>query len=301
MDASRDPRSSLAEPRKHVERIVDYYTQAGPDYSQWSKQFNMHFGFYRWGMNPFDLEGMLERMNYEVLRLLALGPRVPQRILDLGCGLGATLRYAAASLPSVRAYGLTLVPWQAQQALELSSHETASARTAFVVGDYTATPFPAESFDGVYALESSCYAPGESKESLLREAWRVLKPGGTLVIADAFLKARRRMAPWTSACYRALCKCWSLETLGDLQKFTACARSMGFTDLVLENISKNVTPSVLHVPVVAARFGIKELLLNRSKLSSKRWGHLVAGILLIAFTLDRTRSGYFMISARKPR
>ena len=29
-----------------------YYEEAGPDYATWSPNFNMHFGFFRRGMNP---------------------------------------------------------------------------------------------------------------------------------------------------------------------------------------------------------------------------------------------------------
>ena len=36
-----------------------YYEEAGPDYAAWSPGFNMHFGFFRWGMNPFHREAML--------------------------------------------------------------------------------------------------------------------------------------------------------------------------------------------------------------------------------------------------
>ena len=35
--------------------LVTYYTEAGMDYRAWSRNFNMHFGFYRWGMNPLAL------------------------------------------------------------------------------------------------------------------------------------------------------------------------------------------------------------------------------------------------------
>ena len=54
--------------------LEQYYSEAGPDYAAWSKAFNMHFGFFRWGMNPFRREAMLEQMNREVLDRLRLNP-----------------------------------------------------------------------------------------------------------------------------------------------------------------------------------------------------------------------------------
>jgi hypothetical protein len=40
--------------------LIAYYENAGPDYGQWSSGFNMHFGYYRFGLNPFRRESMLE-------------------------------------------------------------------------------------------------------------------------------------------------------------------------------------------------------------------------------------------------
>jgi cyclopropane fatty-acyl-phospholipid synthase-like methyltransferase len=284
----------------HSERIVDYYTEAGPDYSLWSRQFNMHFGFYRMGMNPFDLEGMLDRMNFEVLDRLCVDAASPQHLLDMGCGLGATARYAARMLPQATLSGLTLVPWQAERAAALNRATGVEGRVRVVRGDYAAAPFPAESFDGVYALESSCYAPGSAKEPLVREMFRLLKPGKRFAVADAFLKTERWMDPLTRACCKALYECWSLETLGEIHQFARFLQAAGFREIRIENISRNVTPSVLHVPRPMIRFILRELRNPRPNRARKRWGNMMAGLFLILFALDRSRSGYFMVSGAKP-
>jgi len=59
--------------------LEEYYTEAGADYAAWSPEFNMHFGYFRWGMNPFDRERMLEQMNVEVLHRLHLERETPAR------------------------------------------------------------------------------------------------------------------------------------------------------------------------------------------------------------------------------
>src|ERR1017187_7789813 len=118
----------------------------------------------------------------------------------MGCGLGATARYAAAIMPNVRVHGITIVPWQAHRAVEMNRQVPSEGRVSIVTADYTATPFAENSFDGVYALESSCYAPGHAKEPLVREMHRVLKPGRRFVVADAFLKTTRRMGRFTRTC-----------------------------------------------------------------------------------------------------
>src|SRR5258708_38988724 len=63
-----------AAPASAVPRIglEQYYSEAGPDYAAWSREFNMHFGYYRAGLNPLHRESMLEQMNAEVLARLHL-------------------------------------------------------------------------------------------------------------------------------------------------------------------------------------------------------------------------------------
>src|ERR1700689_4474531 len=100
--------------------LEQYYREAGPDYAAWSREFNMHFGYYRAGANPLDRESMLEQMNAEVLARLHLDDVAEPRLLDLGCGLGATLRSFAHRLPRAHLLGLTRVPWQVEQAHALN-------------------------------------------------------------------------------------------------------------------------------------------------------------------------------------
>ena len=84
-----------------------YYEEAGPDYAAWSPDFNMHFGYFRWGMNPLRREAMLEQMNQEVLGRLRLPGHSAVRVLDMGCGLGATLRSIARRVPDADLNGIT--------------------------------------------------------------------------------------------------------------------------------------------------------------------------------------------------
>ena len=44
-----------------IERVIEFYEEASLDYGHWSRDFNMHLGFYRRGLNPFDREQMLEQ------------------------------------------------------------------------------------------------------------------------------------------------------------------------------------------------------------------------------------------------
>ena len=71
------------------DRLIAYYEEAGPDFAQWSAAFNMLFGYYRAGLNPFRREPMLSELNRQVLDRLILeriqlrmGERAGVRISD---------------------------------------------------------------------------------------------------------------------------------------------------------------------------------------------------------------------------
>ncbi len=56
----------------------------------------------------------------EVLARLRVEDIAEPRLLDLGCGLGATLRSFARRLPHAHLLGMTRVPWQVEQARALN-------------------------------------------------------------------------------------------------------------------------------------------------------------------------------------
>jgi MPBQ/MSBQ methyltransferase len=253
-----------------------YYEEAGPDYAAWSPNFNMHFGFFRWGMNPLRREPMLEQMNREIMHRLHLAADSPARVLDMGCGLGATLRSFARALPLADLNGITLVPWQLQQGCQLNQSCTEGHNITITLGDYENTSQPSQSFD---AVESSCYAHAANKSALLQEAHRLLRPGGRIVVADGFLGPGKLRGPQKSF-YRQLCECWVIETLGEVDKFTTELYRLGFNDIVVEKMQAHVTPSVLHVPFVTLKFLLTTVLFGRRKMTQARWNNILAPILL---------------------
>ena len=148
------------------EQIISYYEGAGPDYFAWSKNYNMHFGYYEKGMNPFSLEPMLERLNSEVLQRLEIEKNSQSHIADFGCGLGASLRYCAKQYPQAKLKGVTIVPWQVEQGNFLCSTSGLTDRLKIIESDYTHTPIASNSLDGVFAIESGCYADGDAKSAI---------------------------------------------------------------------------------------------------------------------------------------
>jgi SAM-dependent methyltransferase len=274
-----------------------YYEEAGPDYAAWSPHFNMHFGFFRWGMNPFRREAMLEQMNQEILhRLRVTGPSV--RILDMGCGLAATLRSFARSHPKADLCGVTLVPWQLEQGRQLNLACPEGRHITMTLGDYQHTTYPSATFDAVYAIESSCYAEAANKSAFLYEAHRLLGPGGRIVVADGFLGPGKLRGPQRSI-FRKLCECWAIDTLGEVDQFARELERLGFRDILVEPMQARVTPSVLHVPWVTLKFLLTTVLFGKRKMTRARWNNILAPILLPFVGSPIGPMAYYIISATR--
>jgi MPBQ/MSBQ methyltransferase len=279
--------------------LEEYYREAGPDYAAWSREFNMHFGYFRTGINPLRREAMLEQMNAEVLARLHVDAIPQPRLLDLGCGLGATLRSFARRLPGAKLVGLTRVPWQVEQATALCHAAGCADRVRILEGDYEDTILPRACYDGIHAIESSCHAHSPDKAALLSEAHRLLRPGGRLVVADAFLTHNRPLNPLQQRIYRTLCACWVIQELAQLPLFTARLEQLGFTGIVVENLQLRVAPSVAHVPWVTLKFLFTDVLFGKRTMTRARWNNVLAPILLPLVSAPLGPMCYYMISATK--
>jgi MPBQ/MSBQ methyltransferase len=279
--------------------LEQYYSEAGPDYAAWSAEFNMHFGYFRFGANPLDREAMLEQMNAEILSRLHVDDIPEPRLLDLGCGLAATLRSFARRLPQARLVGLTRVPWQVEQARTLNQADGCGDRIRVLEGDYEDTILPRASYDGVYALESSCHAHGADKRAFLAEAHRLLRPGGRLIVADGFLSAKCFPTALQQRIYQRLCECWVIEELAQLDLFTAQLEKLGFTNITVENLQMRVASSVAHVPWVTLKFLLTDVIFGDRQMTRARWNNVLAPALLPVVSAPFGPMTYCMIAATK--
>ncbi|MBD2662892.1 methyltransferase type 11 [Richelia sinica FACHB-800] len=108
------------------------------------------------------------------------GVTTAENILDVGCGIGGSSLYLADKF-GAKATGITLSPVQAKRATERAIAANLSHRSEFLVANALEMPFVDNSFDLVWSLESGEHMPDKVK--FLQECYRVLKPGGTLIMA----------------------------------------------------------------------------------------------------------------------
>ncbi len=106
----------------------------------------------------------------------------PRCILDLGCGTGSTTLMLKQSFPQAQVIGLDLSPYM----LVMADHKakTAGLEIQWCHGSAEATGFPDASFDLVTASLLFHETPPTVSKSILREAFRLLRAGGEVLILD---------------------------------------------------------------------------------------------------------------------
>jgi ubiquinone/menaquinone biosynthesis C-methylase UbiE len=112
----------------------------------------------------------------------ALGLQPGDDVLDIGSGPGLLACEMAAGVdPGGSVHGID--PSDSMLALAQRRERAAKSRTvAFSAGDACALPFSADSFDA--AVSTQVYEYVADVPAALGEAYRVLRPGGRLVILD---------------------------------------------------------------------------------------------------------------------
>lgn len=219
-------------------RIARYYDRTQVLYARlWSRR-GTHYGF--WDPGTRSHRQAIRNLDRFVADRLGLSPG--SRVLDAGCGVGGTSLHLAEEQGHA-VVGITLSREQARRALRMRARSPARQRVAFCRSDYLASAFPDACFDGVVAVESSCYA--EPKLAFLREAHRLLRPGGRLVVSDGFLACEPRGSG--RADYERFLAGFALRGLATLDGFAADLREAGFTEIRCDDRQHAVLPSARRI------------------------------------------------------
>jgi SAM-dependent methyltransferase len=139
------------------------------------------------------LDVVVDRLEYRAtqpifLKILAeyldrIGPHTLKDVLDMGCGTGFVARQLGQRKHfHGRVLGVDLSPHLVEAATRLSREEGLSEKVRFSVGDTRSIDLPDASFDAVlpHTLVSHVY----DAAAVIREAARVVRPGGVVVVFD---------------------------------------------------------------------------------------------------------------------
>jgi tocopherol O-methyltransferase len=241
------------------------------------------------------------------------------RVIDIGCGYGATARMLAEE----RGAQVTAITISAAQhaiagqgkSSSFSSSSSSSqgagvggekdedeekdeeeiANPRFLLGDWLTNDLPEASFDAAISIESSEHMP--DKPGFFAEAHRVLVPGGRLVIC-AWLSAERPTARQERWLIEPICREGRMPHLGSESDYRQLAATAGFSVERVEDVTRQIARTW---PMIVRTFLVKLLhkpaylrfLLDRH--AHNRIFALTTVRLWIAFRTGAMRYGVFTL------
>lgn len=159
--------------------VNDYYRQSLPGYSTLYNRWQcMHVALH--DNTDCDEQAFFAQAS-EVSGYLS--GSAGQRVLELGCGLGANTLHLAARHPGVDFVGVDLMPEHISNA---SLKARGLANASFRRSSFEALPDDLGTFDVILAVETLCYAT--DLDRMAEQIARHLRPGGRVIIFDAHRK-----------------------------------------------------------------------------------------------------------------
>lgn len=167
----------------HPKEIADYYNSTQVHYERWwglKKYLSLHYGV--WDDETRSFGEALINTNKHLLA--KAGIKSNETVLDAGCGVGGAAFYVHEN-SGASVMGISLSEKQLKFAKTAAAKKGIENAVQFELMDFCNTSFEDASFDVIWACESICHAP--DKGDFLKECFRLLKPGGRLVMFDFFL------------------------------------------------------------------------------------------------------------------
>lgn len=272
-------------------RLTSYYEDTWFEYRLlWldSTTRAMHFGYEQPGSRSHR-ESLLA-LNHVMAEHVELTPG--ERVLDAGCGVGGTSMWLVETY-GASVVGVNLVEEHVERARRYARQRNlAAAGLRFHVADYTDTGLAADQFDVVWAQESACHAP--DKAALTREAARVLRPGGRMVMAEYLAVPGHDdpdMAVWDEA--------WAMS-VASADTWRDALASAGFVDVVIDDITPRVVRSLRRLDRMCRALMPVAELLHRVGVRTEVQQRNITGSRAMVRALDRGSWRYGIVTARLP-
>jgi cyclopropane fatty-acyl-phospholipid synthase-like methyltransferase len=251
----------------------------------------IHFGY--WDATTKTHAESLVKMNQVMAARLNL--RSGLHVLDAGCGVGGTAMWLAEQF-QVRVTGITPVAIQVARAQSYARTRGLEHLVTFAEQDYLRMEFSDGTFDVVWAQESVCHAP--DKQESLEAAYRLLKPGGQLVVAE-YLRVARPYTNRSEALLHSWLDGWAIPDLATGTEFIKWSQAVGFQDTHLADITPQVRPSLRRLYTFAVVLWPLHTVLKKLRVRSEVQEGNIRGARDQWRALQRGLWVYGIFSARK--
>lgn len=248
--------------------IADYYNQTQNHYQKWWDLNNskaVHYGI--WDESTSNFAEALVNTNKMMAGLA--GVKKGFRVLDAGCGVGGSSLFLANKY-QCKTSGITLSEKQYETALINLKNSKLESLVDFSLQDYTNTNFKDETFDLIFCCESITSAP--DKIAFSKEAQRILKPGGKIVIADYFRTKNPNnlktdfMEKWRLT--------WSMAKIETFEEYMPKFLSQGFKLINDKDFTNEIKPTAKRMYYSSILGTIPSVLYNITHPKVSRFGKI---------------------------
>ena len=165
---------------KVVDVAREYYNSSDADnfyFHVWGGE-DLHLGIYLW---PQDTIRTASRRTVQRMAAKLDGLDAGTTIIDLGGGYGGSMRYVVKTF-GCHAINLNLSETENERGRKMNREQGVDDKLEMVDGAFEQVPRPDGSFDFAWSEDAILHSP--DRERVLREVYRVLKPGGQFVFTD---------------------------------------------------------------------------------------------------------------------
>lgn len=225
--------------KTHESRVEKFYGVGAENFGEYHNGY-LNFGLWEDGIT--DYVAAAENLVHRIGTMAGLTKE--SRLLDVGCGMGTQDVFLHTTFGcTIEALDVTWkhVEWTKQRAQKagLAKHITAHHGTA------TKLPFPDTTFSHVTSIEGTVHF--NTREDFMREAYRVLQPGGVVSIADYLVnhQPKKIMEKIKVHAARFLWRCPKANVVTP-EQYKAQLENAGFRNVTIQKVGAQTIPGYYH-------------------------------------------------------